>query len=212
MKLAVAAIALVVLGYVISSERVVREMAGVRAGLESHRVAAELEVDGEGIASVVFELDPDRGVRVRDGRGGRWLLAGGRVWAPAGSGVPAWLPPADVLVLRSEERLLEWLAHAAVDLAANELARCGNADCFVIGGRAASDQLWIDKDRFEVRRQRTARGRVVDFESYRSWPGGRFPERIRVADPLGPIATLRILRVESAPELGQEDFSPGWLE
>ncbi len=211
MKLALAAIALVVLGYVISSERVVREMAGVRAGLEPHRVAAELEMDGR-IESVVFELDPDRGVRVRDGRGGRWLLAGGRVWAPAGSRAPAWLPPADVLVLRGEQRLLEWLAYAAVDLAANELSRCGNTDCFVIGGRAASDQLWIDKDRFEVRRQRTARGRVVDFESYRDWPGGRFPERIRVADPLGPIATLRIVRVEPAPELGREDFSPSWLE
>jgi hypothetical protein len=211
-KLALAAVALVILGYVIPSERVVREMAGVRAGLESHRVAAELEVDGEGIASVVFELDPDRGVRVRDGRGGRWLLVGGRVWAPAGSGVPAWLPPVDVLVLRGEARLFEWLAHADVDLAANELARCGNADCFVIGGRAASDQLWIDKDRFEVRRQRTARGRVVDFESYRDWPGGRFPGRIRVADPLGPIAALRIVRVEPAPELAREDFSLGWLE
>ena len=210
-NLALAAIALVTLGYVIPSERVVREMAGLRASLQPHRVTAELEARDGSTGEVLFEFAPDRGVRVRDGRGSRWLLAGGRIWSRAGAEVPAWLPPLELLVGRGDE-LFRWLVDAGVDLAANDLARCGDADCFVIGGRAASDQLWVDKDRFEVRRRRSARGLVHDFEGYRDWSGVRFPRTIRVADPLGSVATLRTVRVEAAPELAQGDFSAAWLQ
>ena len=46
----------------------------------------------------------------------------------------------------------------------------------------------------------------------RQWGGVRFPERILLGDPLGRVATLRVVRVTPAPELATEDFSPSWLD
>lgn len=201
------------LGYVISGERVLHQLVGARAELAPMMVEAELEgEDGEEAGSVRFELDPDRGVRVRDAAEGRWLLVGGRIWARAGDEIPGWIPPLELLVVRDEERLTGWLLDLGIDLSTNQLARCGEGDCFVLGGASEPEQLWIDKDRFEVRRRRSARGRVADFDGYRDWNGIRFPDRIRLGDPLGPLATLRITRVAVAPSLAREDFSPAWLE
>lgn len=211
--LATGLLALALLGYVIPTDRVVHEIALRRASLPALRVEAELELeDSDGVELVRFELDPKRGARVLDAQDGRWLLLGGRIWTRADAEIPPWMPPLEVLVVRDEVALAEWLREAGVDVGINTLARCGDADCFVVGGPANPDQLWVDKDRFEIRRRRTGRGRVTDFEGYREWGGVRFPERILLADPLGPIATLRVVRVTPAPELAKEDFSPSWLD
>jgi hypothetical protein len=211
--LATGLLALALLGYVIPTERVVHEIAARRASLPELRVEAELELAGsEGVELVRFELDPDRGARVLDAQEGRWLLLRGRIWTRADADIPPWIPPLEVLVVRDEVALAEWLREAGVDVGVNTLARCGEADCFVVGGPASPDQLWVDKDLFEVRRRRTGRGRVAEFEDYRDWGGVRFPERILLADPLGKIATLRVVRVTRAPELAKEDFSPSWLD
>lgn len=211
--LATALLALGLLGYVIPTERVVREIAAQRASLPSLRVEAELELEEtEGIELVRFELDPDRGARVLDAQEGRWLLLGGRIWTRADADIPPWIPPLEVLVVRDEVALAEWLREAGVDVGVNTLARCGEADCFVVGGPASADQLWVDKDRFEIRRRRTGRGRVADFEGYREWGSVRFPELILLGDQFGRIATLRVVRVTPAPELAKEDFSPSWLD
>jgi hypothetical protein len=101
------------------------------------------------------------------------------------------------------EALGRYLPELGIDLTRSELGRCGEGDCFVLGGRSGAAQLWIDKDLFEVRRLRTRRGRVFEFEGYREGVGGaRVPTRIRVLDSLGPIAEVEIAGVEAAPSLG----------
>ncbi len=210
--LAVAVVALAVCGYVIPSERILREIARVRGGAVPLRVEARLEgVPDEEARALVIELHPHKGVRIRDERGARWLPRAGHALAPPGVDVPAWLPPVDVLSLSREDDLSRWLGEAGVDVSVSRLVRCGEADCLALGPAAAQAQLWVDKDRFEVRRVSFAGGRSADFEAWRDWQGRRFPERIRLQQDGGAVGTLTVTAVSAAPELGREDFSPAWL-
>jgi hypothetical protein len=74
--------------------------------------------------------------------------------------------------------------------------------------------VWVDKDRFDVVRMRFSDGGSVDFEDYRGWEDEsvRFPHYIKVSDPYGPVASIRVLGVDPAPELDGESFAPSWLE
>jgi hypothetical protein len=76
-----------------------------------------------------------------------------------------------------EDRLPALVAQLGVDLRRNQLARCGEADCFVLGGREATAQLWIEKDRFEVRRVLGRAGDLVEFESGTGWAAFGSPPR-----------------------------------
>jgi hypothetical protein len=113
-----------------------------------------------------------------------------------------------------EDRLPALVAQLGVDLRRNQLARCGEADCFVLGGREATAQLWIEKDRFEVRRVLGRAGDLVEFESYRDRVGRlRLPSQIRVTDPSGGETLVRVVGVERAPGLGNDpELTPARLE
>jgi hypothetical protein len=147
---------------------------------------------------------------VQDSHGGRWLLRAGRALSRDGR-APAWIPPADVLGLAGEAALLAWLREAGIDVASSRLARCGDADCFVLGARGAEHELWLEQERFEVRRV-LLQGRRAEFEGWRDFGAARFPERIRVGDASEQGAVLRVLSVERAAGLAPGDFSPSWLQ
>lgn len=210
--LVLAGVALALAGYVISGERILREIARVRAGAVPLRVEARLEdVPTEEARSLVIELHPQKGTRIRDDRGARWLPRAGQALAPVGVDAPDWLPPADVLALSREDELARWLAEAGVDLSVSRLVRCADTDCLALGPRDAGAQLWVDKDRFEVRRVSFASGRSAEFEGWREWDRRRFPERIRLLHGGSLVGTLRVTAVTVAPDLSREDFSAAWL-
>ncbi len=210
------------LAYVLPWDRVLAELVAGRALLEGVRIEARvldpseaLEPDPpveESLRSAVIELHPELGMRVADDRGGRWLIRGGRVHAGIPPGVPPWLPDLEILVLRQEEDLLAWFQRAGVNLKRVDLARCGEAHCFVLGGRDGSDQLWLDKNRFEVVRLVSYFGASVELERYRDWSGFRFPSEIRILGPRGAVATLRVIKVSTPHSFSEEDFSPQWVE
>ena len=205
-------VALALAAYVIPGDRVVREVARVRASAVPLRVEAQLEdVAPDEQRALVIELHPSHGARIQDDRGARWLPRAGEVLAPAGVDIPVWIPPADVLALAREDLLLAWLSGAGVNLSWSRLARCGDVDCIALGEAEARAQLWVDKDRFEVRRVSLAAGRSVGFEGWRDWAGRRFPERMRAAESDAPLGTLRVTAVRAAPELSRADFSEAWL-
>ncbi len=207
----VALVALALLGYVISGERVVRELARARSGAAPIHVELALEPAGGGDPErIVLELHPEGGARVQDARGGRWLLQGGRAVSRDGS-APPWIPPADVLWVSGEAALHSLLRDSGIDLASSWLGRCGDADCFVLGARASDAQVWIDQERFEVRRT-LLHGSRSEFEGWRDFGAARFPEWIRVGDSAGPRATLRVISVQRAKGLGPRDFSAAWLQ
>jgi hypothetical protein len=197
------------LGYVLPTDRVIGEMARLRARSPVLSVDALLEADDAAWPERVrFDLHPELGARIEDDAGGRWLLLAD----PARGSSPgaAWLPAPELLVMQEKGQILRWLRRAGVDVLFNELARCGDADCFVIGGRSGGAQLWVDKDSFDVWRFRSGDGRAIHFEEYADWDGLRFPSRMRIQDPLGPLGVIRVERVRRASNLG--DFSRRWLE
>jgi hypothetical protein len=209
-----ALLALLVLGYVLPGERVLLQLTTLREKQPPLRVQATLVAgDAEWPDQVRFELHPEFGFRISDGAGGRWLVDGGRVVAASDAKAPAWIPALEILVLKLEEDLRAWLGWARVDLEANQLARCGESDCFVIGGRSASRQLWIDKDRFEVLRWVAGRGSGIEYEDWKTWGKSlRFPSVIRIVDKDKTFAEFAVGRVVSAPYLSKADFEPGWVE
>jgi hypothetical protein len=208
---ALACCAALLLGYVLPADRVIEEMARQRARRPALRVDAVLETDDAAWPGRVrIDLHPELGARVEDDAGGRWLLLADS--ARSTSPDAAWLPAPELLVLQQERQILRRLRRAGVDVLLNELGRCGDADCFVIGGRAGGAQLWVDKDSFDVWRFRAADGRVIHFEEYADWDGLRFPSRMRIQDSLGPLGIIRVERVRRASNLGRGDFSPRWLE
>lgn len=207
-RAAAALAALLLLGYVISGERVVRELARARGAAGPLRVELALD-DGAG-ERLVLELHPEGGARIYDTRGGRWLLEAGRARGRSGD-APAWIPSADALGVASEEGLRAWLRDAGIDAVSCWLARCGDADCYVLGRRESGEQLWIDQAHFEVRRA-VVHGRHTEFEGWRDFGPARFPERIRSGESGEPPATLRVISVERAKGLGPQDFTAGWLQ
>lgn len=197
--------------YVLPGDRVISILEQQRGQLGPIRVEAELAGLGESWpGSIVLELHPERGARVQDDAGGRWLVHEGRVVAGSSDPAPAWIPELEVLSLKTEEGIRDWLARARVDLAANQLGRLGEQDCFVLGGRDGSSQLWVDKDRFEVLRWVSGFGREVRYSSWTDWERLRFPSILELHDRNGPFATLAIHSVSAAPHLETVDFSPAW--
>jgi hypothetical protein len=206
-------LALLVLGYVLPGERVILQLTTLREKQAPLRVEATL-VDGDPDwpSRVRFELHPEFGFRVSVENGGRWLVENGRVVAASDQKVPAWIPALGILVLKPEEALRAWLEWARIDIAVNQLARCGESDCFVVGGREAPRQLWIDKDRFEIQRWVAGRGNGIEFTGWTDWGGSlRFPARIRIVDRDETFAEFQIDRVVSDTNLSQADFTPDWV-
>ncbi|MBW2281667.1 MAG: hypothetical protein JRG76_08430 [Deltaproteobacteria bacterium] len=199
------------LGYVLPGERVLLQLQTLREKNPPLRVEARLFGEQpDWPERVRFELHPDFGVRISEERGGRWLVRGGRVVAASGASVPEWIPGLEILVLRSEAALRGWLDQARIDFTVNQLARCGEADCFVVGGRRAERQLWIDKDRFEVLRWVASRRGATEFEGWRDWDRQRFPAAIRIHDRDQVFAEFSVESVALARDLSESDFAPEW--
>jgi hypothetical protein len=195
------------LGWILPGERVLAQIVEARRGHGPLRVELRLRGPDPGWpARITLELHPDFGVAARDERGGRWVLRDGQVLGPGTA--PAWLPDLDVLALRSEPGLRAWLRQHGVDVQRNELGRCGDSDCFVLGGRDSRGQLWVDKDRLEVVRWMGGSRRRVELRAYRVWDKVRFPSEIEVLDHMGEFASMTVERLSAARDLGAADFEP----
>lgn len=198
------------LAYVLAGTRVPLALAQQRSKQRAVRVEAELTGAGdEWPSDVVFELHPEHGYRVSDDQGGRWLIRGGAVLGATQRPVPAWIPDLEILVLNQEEAIRAWFQRAEIDLETNELVRLEEYECFVLGGRGARAQVWIDKDHLEILRWRSRSGRSTEYRSYSGWDGGRFPAVIELADRERPFATLAVHAVTRV-KLRERDFQPSW--
>jgi hypothetical protein len=196
-----------VLGFVLPGERVLAQI------VEARRAQGPLHVDlrlrGQDPAwpgRITLELHPELGAQVRDEHGRRWVLREGQLLGrkPA----PAWLPDVDVLALRSTSGLRAWLRQQGIDLDRSELARCGESDCYVLGGRDSRGQLWVDKDRFDVVRWIGRSGRRVELRGFKPWGRQRFPSEIEVLDHMGEFASMVVETVIPATDLVPADFEP----
>ena len=200
-----------VLAYVLPAGRALEQLGKASALRKPVALVAELEgVDPAWPRQVSIDVHPSEGVRVDDGRGGRWVIRGGRVVAASSSQLPAWLPQLEVVGFASADSLGSWLRAGGVDVQRNELGRCGNDDCFVIGGRDGAAQLWVEKNRLEIRRWVSGVGRSFDFAPYAAYGDVKFPSKIEVFEADGRLATLRVTQLAGAPQLGPADFSPRW--
>lgn len=202
---------LAALAYILPVDRVVMQLAREHESAPALRIEASLEGIGDGWpGSVSFELHREFGLRVEGDHGNRWLfLADGGV---QGTRLPAppWIPDLRLLALEDEEQLWQLVAATGLDPGVSELARCGELDCFVLGGRRARAQLWVEKDRFEILEASDRRGRRTRYADYRTWDRVRFPAEIEVFDSYGSVATLHIDSVARV-RLREEHFSPSWL-
>jgi hypothetical protein len=199
------------LAYVLPAPRALEQIgkAGALRGPISLVVRVE-GVDPTWPGQVTIDVHPREGVRVDDGRGGRWVVRGGRVVGASTSALPAWLPQLEVLAFSSAEALTSWLQASGVDVEVNELGRCGAEDCFVIGGRQGAAQLWVEKDRFEARRWVSGLGRSFEFGPYATFGNVKFPSKIEIFETEGRLATLTVSQLSPASTLGPADFSPRW--
>jgi hypothetical protein len=206
------ALALVWLAFVLPGDRVVGLLAESRAGRTPLRVEGKLTArDSSAPAHLVIELHPDLGARVSDDKGGRWLVANGRASAGTKLPAPEWVLDLAPLVLRHESELRAWLAAEGVDVGKNELARCGDSDCFVLGTRQSASQLWIEKSAFDLRRVVRPHPPRTSYDDWQMFGKIRFPARIELADDSGPIAALAVESVDSIP-LAQSDLDPSWVQ
>jgi len=204
--------AAVSLGFVLPVDRVMQELSRLRRDLPPVQIEAVLGGIGSGWPEkVVLDLHPELGLRVRSDEQGRWLIRNGRLVAGTGPRVPIWVPPIEILALRKPEAIHAWLDAFGVDRSANRLARCGEADCFVIGSSRSPGQVWLDKDRFEVIRVVLPEGRRIEFAGYRDWAGIRFPSKIEILDEHGALATLVLGGVSRAAIPKADEFSPRWV-
>ncbi len=212
MKL-LAAVATLCLAYVLPVDRVVLQLATEHKSTPPLRVEATLQGIGDAWPERVrFELHPDFGFRVESDRGDRWLFsAAGGV---EGSRLPAppWIPDLRPLLLRDAVLLSEWVAATGLDPESSELARCGEQDCFVLGGREARAQIWVEKDRFEILEQQDAGGRRTRYGGYREWEKVRFPQEIQIFDAYGSVASLVVESVTLDNSLRGGHFSARWVD
>ncbi|MEE8557944.1 MAG: hypothetical protein V3T14_08675 [Myxococcota bacterium] len=189
------------LAYVLSPERVLREIARIREGSPPVRLIVAV-VSPEGETRAWVDLHPSGGWRVTDEQGRSWVGRGVWLRPPLIDRPPAGLPYAWLLWASDEELLPGLVAEMGVDMDRSELARCGDADCVVLGGRSGRGQIWVDKDRFEVRRIETQEGIGIYLEGYRkSFSRVRLPARIRVVEPGGWTAEVEIVSAEPAGAL-----------
>jgi hypothetical protein len=206
------ALALAWLAYVLPGDRVVGMIAEARAGRTPLRIEGKLTArDSKAPGSLVIELHPDLGARVSDDKGGRWVISGGKVTAGTQLPAPAWVPDLAPLVMRRESELRGWLGAEGVDIAQNELARCGDGDCWVLGTRAGAAQLWIQKPALELRRLVQGKATRASYDDWQEFGKIRFPKRIELGDESGAVATLTVESV-SAIALGAAELSPAWVQ
>ncbi len=195
------------LGWVLPGDRVLAQIVEARRSQAPLRVELRLRgPDPDWPSKITLELHPELGAQVRDERGGRWVLREGQL--QLGKSPPPWLPDLDLLALRSEDSLRAWMQQQEIDLGRSELARCGEFDCFVLGGRESRGQLWVEKERFDVIRWDGRSGRRVELRGFRTWGKQRFPSEIQVLDHTGEFATMAVETVAMAPDLTPADFEP----
>ena len=205
-------VALAWVSYFASGEQVVAQLAAAHANQPALHVQGSLSAAArDAPTSLSIDLHPEFGTRVADDRGGRWVVQRGRVVAGTTLPLPDWLPDLELLGLRHESDLQTWLAVAGIDATANELARCGDGDCYVLGTRQSLAQLWIDKRALEVRRLVLPGRGPLDLEEWRSFERIRFPARIEIGGA-GATATLAVESVVPAPSLTSTDFSVSWVQ
>jgi len=201
------------LAYLIPGDRVVAQLAASRAGQPPVHVEASVSSSQPGApARLSFDVHPELGLRAADDRGGRWIVQRGRVVAGSQLPPPAWLPDLEVLEIRDAGSLHAWLAARGIDAATNELGRCGEGDCYVLGGRQGAAQLWVEKNAFEVRRVVLSGAPALELEDWRIFDRIRFPGRWVMAGESGPVAVFAVESVTPAPSLASADFSPAWVQ
>jgi hypothetical protein len=210
--LAPALLALAWLAHFASGDRVVSQLAAAQADRPALHVEAALSAaDPSAPKRVQIDLHPELGMRVADDRGRRWLLRSGRMVAGTVIPAPPWLPDLEILALRHEGGLRTWLGVVGVDASANELARCGASECYVLGTRQSMAQLWVDKRTLEVRRIILPGRGPADLEEWQPFEKLRFPARIEIASGAS-TSTLAIQSVVVAPAWVPADFSEMWVE
>jgi hypothetical protein len=204
--------ALAWLAWFATGDRVVAQLASAQAGRPALHVQATLSTaESDAPSSLSIDLHPDFGMRVSDDRGGRWVVQRGRVLAGTSLPLPLWLPDLEVLSLRHESDLLVWLGVHGIDVTANELARCGDGDCYVLGTRQSLAQLWVEKRALEVRRLVQPGRGPLDLEEWRSFDRIRFPARIEISGDAA-TATIAVESVTPAPPFAPADFSASWVQ
>lgn len=202
-RAALGALVLALAGFVAPPDHVLAELTRSRRRVPP--VTLELEVRGPGQEvgrKAWVELHPGGAWRITDEGGGSWTGSGSVIRDGSSEDPPEGLAEAWLIWVSDRDALEGHLARQGVDLGRNELGRCGDEDCWVLGGRSGAAQLWIDKDRLEVRRLRNRRGRVFEFEGYREGlEGVRVPSLIRVLDSLGVVAEAEVRKVDASPHL-----------
>jgi hypothetical protein len=186
-------------------------MAEKREGAPPVRLSVKVEFfDEEEPITAWVELHPGGGWRIMDEEGQTWAGQGPQIRRVAGAPPPVGLDEMWLLATADEEILPAHVARLGIDLSLNELARCGEVDCFVLGGREGQIQLWVDKERFEVRRYRNPQGLFLHFDGYQKVGGTlRLPTRIRVVGEFGPVSQVGILETEPSPGLrGDPELRP----
>ena len=200
------------IGYVLGVDRVLEqwnERSGDRTAVRLDVRVSEA-VDGTP-ARLQIDVHPELGMRVEDLEGGgRWVVLHDELVASNRPDRPRWIPQLEMLVLRDRAALSVWLGLVGVDVQQNELGRCGLDDCFVIGGRSRTPQLWLDKETFEPRRFVSPRTGVSELAVYREFGRARFPREMRVFDGERRVADLSLFELRPAPPLSAEDFSASW--
>ena len=200
------------LAYFASGEAVVAQLAAAHAGQPALHVEGALSAAApDAPTRLSIDLHPELGMRVADDRGGRWVVQRGRVIAGSTLPTPGWLPDLEVLAMRHESDLRVWLGVQGIDTSANELARCGDGDCYVLGTRQSLAQLWVEKRALEVRRVVLPGRAALELEEWRGFERIRFPARIELAGD-GETATIAVERVTPAPPLAAADFSASWVQ
>jgi hypothetical protein len=210
--LAVRGLALFFLAFVLPGSRVVGLVAESRANRPALRIEATLDSRGEASSPIHVSIDvqPELGYRVADSLGRRWVMPFGRTTLGTSLPAPPWIPDLTPLAARREGELRSWLTAAGIDAEQNELARCGDADCWVLGTRHGVAQLWIDKQTLDVRLvELTARGKT-EFGEWQEFGKARFPKRIAVWTGTGPFGTLTVESV-APTTIGPTDLSPEWV-
>jgi hypothetical protein len=205
-------LALAWLSYFASGESVVTQLAAARAGQPALHVEGALSAAApDAPTRLSIDLHPEFGMRIADDRGGRWVVQRGRVLAGTTQPLPGWLPDLEVVALRHDSDLRAWLGTQGIEVSANELARCGDGDCYVLGTRQSLAQLWVEKRALEVRRLVLPGRGSLDLEEWRSFDRIRFPARLELSRD-GATATIAVESVVPAASLISTDFSASWAQ